>query len=153
MLALSKKGFTVTEILIVVSILIVVASLLFSAFTSFNKVAAVNASVQVVLSALEEARTNTLSSKNENVYGVHFATTSVVVFVGSTYDQADPLNEIKSLPSTVEVSSVQVLGGGVDVVFDRLRGTVGQSGTITLSSLTSDVTRVITVEVTGVAHE
>ena len=146
------QAFTLLEILIVVAIAGIIALIAFGAFTSFNRTAAVNSAVQIAISALEEARTKTLASQNQSVYGVHFDTESVTVFVGNTYDPFSPDNRVRTFPTPVTVTNISLNGGGSDVVFKRLSGVTDQFGSIDLSSASSMV-RTVTIDKTGIARE
>ena len=147
------RAFTIVELLISIAVISVLFIIIASAFSSFNRNASVVSSTQIVLSALKEARTKTLASQGESVYGVHFGAGSVTLFKGGVYNALDPENEEKKLPASTTISNTALQGGGSEVVFIRLTGATGQYGIVSVSGLSSAVTKTITIEQTGVVHE
>lgn len=143
-----KKGFTLTEILIVVAILAVIVTIVASAFSKFNNNQSLSGALGEVTSTLNEARANTLASFDNESYGVHFQTDKVVLFKGSSYSSSDPDNEDIIISSKISISNISLIGGGSDVVFKRLSGKTDQNGTITLS-LISDPTKTKTITIQG----
>lgn len=130
------RGFTLIELLVVVAILLIVASIVVSSFSRFNKITILNNSVAEVVSLLNEARSNTVASRNDERYGVHFESGRVVVFIGDVYVVGAASNEVIQLSPEINITSITLVGGGNDVVFDRLFGTTAQPGTITIASAT-----------------
>ena len=115
-----KKGFTITELVIVIAILAIIVTIVASAFSKFNNNQSLGGAVGEVTSTLNEARANTLASYNNIAYGVHFQADKVVFFKGSTYSSSDPDNEDIILSSKISVSNIALSGGGSDVIFKRL---------------------------------
>ena len=140
------------EIMIAIAILGTLAIITISAFSPFRKGTDLDTATEKTLGLLLEARARTLSSENATQYGIHFESSRIVLFTGSTYISSDPLNEETLLPSTVTVSGISLAGGGDDIVFSRLTGEITAYGTITLS-LTSDATqtRQISILSTGLS--
>ncbi len=147
------RAFTIVELLIAIAVISVLFIIIVSAFSSFNRNASVVSSTQIVLSGLGEARTKTLASQGESVYGVHFGVDSVTLFKGSVYNVSDPENEEKKLPAQTTIGNIALQGGGSDVVFIRLTGATDQYGTVSVSEPSASVTKTITIEQTGVVHE
>ena len=141
-----QKGFTLIEILIVITVLAMISTLIFASFSKFNSAQILNGTTQTVLSILDEARALTLASKNNLSYSVHFETSKVVLFKGTTYSASDTDNDVTILNNRVTVSDISLNGGGSDVLFDKLTGKTSQSGTITIT-LTSDANRFKTIKI------
>ena len=113
--------------------------------SGFRDQQALKNNTEDIISILNKARQNTLSSLNSTNYSVHFETNKVVLFVGSTYSSVNSSNEQFNLSSVVNIpiSGGINVGGGSDVVFERLTGeTIG--GTIILR-LISDSTKQKTI--------
>lgn len=128
-----ESGFTIIELLISVAILLVLASLaIFSTRTLLRQVE-IDSTGQNILSTLRLARSKTLASEGETTYGVHFEADKYVLFSGSSYDESAAGNKEYTLNDT-EVHSISLNGGPgvVDVIFDRVRGTTSQYGTVSL---------------------
>ncbi|MCH7529563.1 type II secretion system protein [Patescibacteria group bacterium] len=148
-----QRGFTLIEILVVITILVTLSAVSVTVFSKFSTSRALTGSVQTVLSILDDARTLTLASKDGYQYGVHFETTKVVLFKGTVYSSSDSDNDITVLQTTVEISNITLTGSGSDVVFSRLTGKTAQNGTVRLS-LVSDSTSssTINIQTTGIAE-
>lgn len=146
-----KSGVTFIEVVIVITIILIVSSIVVMGLSKFrNEQALKNTTVDIV-SILNKARQNTLSSINSTNYGVHFDTDKMVLFTGPAYFIGVATNEPSVFSTAVSIPTVGGLniGGGSDVVFERLTGeTVG--GTIHIE-LISDPTKqkTITIDKTG----
>lgn len=145
-----QKGFTLIELLIVVGIIGILLIITLSRIGNFGSQTDLDTTAQRVISTLERARNQTLASEGGNVYGVHFETTKYVLFKGATYDSLDTENKENDISSTT-ISNITLLpSGSVDVVFDRVRGTTSNSGSVTLQ-LVADAskTKVIVINALG----
>ncbi|MBX4181331.1 hypothetical protein KW807_00505, partial [Candidatus Parcubacteria bacterium] len=101
-----------------------------------------------VVSVLNEARSTTLSSLNASQYGVKVDPTQVTLFKGSSYSVGAPDNVLNTLDSSVGIRNISLAGGATQVVFDRLTGRTGESGTFELY-LINDPTSSSTISVSG----
>ena len=146
------KGFTLIEILVVITIAVILFAIVVSGFSGLRQSSDLTLAVDDSISFLQEARAKTLSSENNSIYGVHFETSQFVLFVGNTYNPADSSNKVRALPSTIEISSFILGGGGADVIFKRLTGETGNDGTVTFRQTSNpSVLKVIQIPPTGLA--
>lgn len=129
------RGFTLVEIIIIVAIIVILSALTFQSFSNLSEREALDKEALHVLSLLHEARSLTLSSKNATQYGVHLENSRAILFPGSSYSAGNPANKIVDLKESVTISTITLTGGGSDVIFNRLTGATGESGTTTLSLL------------------
>ncbi|CAN5190713.1 hypothetical protein BH11PAT1_BH11PAT1_3360 [soil metagenome] len=143
-----QKGFTLIELIIVISISSLLVGFTYSSFRLLNQSQALGKDANMVSTVLHEARAETLASKNGNQYGVHFETSKIVLFIGPTYNSVTSTNINFPFNTLVTISTISILGGGSEVVFDRLTGDTSKTGTITLS-LTSTPTSIRTITVSG----
>jgi type IV fimbrial biogenesis protein FimU len=143
------KGFTLLEILISMAILGIILVIMVSTFKLFANHQAINKDAENVIEALQEARALTLASQNASQYGVHFATSTVTIFTGATYNASTSTNKSVPLSSSATVLTISLVGGGNDVVFQRLTGETAQNGTIIVSSSATPQTRTVTIYKTG----
>lgn len=146
-----NKGFTLIEILMVITILGIISSIVILNLSQFRNEQLLKNTTLDVVSLLSKARQNTLSSVNSTNYGVHFDSNKAVLFTGSVYSSNNATNEPIVFSSKVIIPTPSGLniGGGSDVIFERLTGeTIG--GTIKIQ-LTSDSTKqkIITIGKTG----
>lgn len=139
------------EILIAVFVLSLLAVILSKTFTSFLSSSSLSQAVQDSLSSLEKAREETLAGKYNLSYGVHFATTSLTVFSGASYDTNAASSTVIAFPSGVSVSFISLNGGGNDVFFIPVSGETTNAGAITLSSSRDGATSTIIIYGTGIA--
>ncbi len=146
------QGFTALEILIVVSIIALVSTLIIIPFASFRNNQLLKGAAEEVVALLATARSKTLASEADSQYGVHFTPSNMVLFKGSTYNSADPTNQVVNFHNLISLSDISLTAGAVDVVFRRLTGKATVNGTLTVS-LQSDSAenRVITIYSTGLA--
>ena len=147
----SRRGLTLIEIVVVIAIVAIVATLIFGAFSRYRNSQAVDVNSRKVLTALEEARSNTLDSLEGSQYGVRFHSDKAEVFKGGTYSSANVVREYE-LDDPVVVEEISI-GGGSDVIFERLSGKAVNSGFLRLGLPGSDSTDVrIIIEATGLSY-
>lgn len=144
-----KKGYTILEILIVLSVLAVLLAVFLPSFSKIRENQVLKNAASEVFSAIDKARSQGLSSYNSSEYGVHFEDHKIVIFQGTVYSPTDSNNEKILITSPAYISSVNLTGGAVDIYFDRLSGAPSKTGTITVS--TPSASKTITVSDTGTA--
>lgn len=147
---MKQKGFTLLEIVIVISITMLMVGFTISSFRLLNQSQALSKNADTMGTILREARSMTLSSKNGTQYGVHLETNQAVIFTGAVYSSTTPSNLYYPLNSLGTISSINLTSSSTEVVFDRLTGDTPQSGTIILNLLNNpSSTRTINVSSTG----
>jgi len=150
---IKNKGITVLEILMVIAIMIILIAVIVPNLTNFRNERTLNNTTSDIISLLNEARNNTISSYNSNNYSVHFESNRVVYFTGSVFNNNDSTNKPVTLDPIVNIPAsggINLSDGTNDVIFTRLTGDVNNYGTI-IVSLTSDATKqkTITISKTG----
>ncbi len=145
-----SKGFTLLEILLGIGIILLVVVLLSSSLSNFRENNLLTEADATILGLLRDARPRTLASSGNTTYGVHFEETKAVLFKGASYNAADSSNEIYLLPGILNISLINLGGGLVEVIFQRLSGGASSFGTITIISRgDSSKNRVVTILATG----
>ncbi len=129
------------EIVGVVAIMTILMTIVLTSFSTLNKNQALDKSAKYIASIIEEARGNTLFSKNDSQYGIKFESSKVTMFKGASYSPSSPDNVVYDLNSLVTISNISLSGGGSEMVFDRLTGNTTQTGTITVSLNSSSTTK------------
>ena len=147
-----QAGFTFVEITIALGIIIVLMSVVLTVFTSFRNNESLKSDTDLVVQVLRDARNKTLASKSYTTYGVHFSTPIITIFPGTTYDSNNPSNENISLNSNKTSLTLNLNGGGSDVIFQRLTGETVQNGSITISLSGMSQTKTVTIYKTGVVE-
>lgn len=143
-----REGFTLLEFLITVSIIFILALMGIAALSNYRKSAAIGEGREKILTALASARAKTLGSEANASYGIHFEETRVVMFRGGPYLPSDPENKETILPPGVTIRAV-ALGGGADVVFERLTGKALAAGTVMLTAAGAPQDITITIYSSG----
>lgn len=145
-----RRGVTLVEILVAISIIGLISSLVLVSFSDFRARKTLDASVEGMLAAFSQAHLDTISSKNNNQYGVHIATGEVVYFIGPTYATGTATNIVFTLHPAIEILNISLNGGGSDVLYKRLSGSTDQYGTFQLRPKGRiNTTTTITVNKTG----
>lgn len=145
-----QSGIALVEILVVIAIIVLILLVVLPPFSSIKEGQVLDNAVENVISALNKARTQTLSSLESSEYGVHFESDQIVIFKGKVYSAADPDNESVEITSPATISDVTL--GGVsgpegELYFARLSGVPDKSGTVTVS--VAGNSKIITISSTG----
>lgn len=138
MLRIKNKGISIIEVLVVISILSIISAIVVPRLSGFRNQQVLKNTTEDIVSLLNEARNNTISSKDSTNYGVHFESDKVVLFRGLSFDSSTVNKEIK-LDSSVtipEEGGINLQNGGGDIIFERITGdTVNDEyGTIVIQS-------------------
>lgn len=145
----TTRGFTALELAIVIAIVAVLAAIVISSFATFRKTVAINTETEDTASFINRARANTISSKNDQQFGIHFQSDRLVMFQGTTYSAGAGTNETHLLNSSVAATTT-VEGGGVDMVFQKVTGVTTQNATTTLSVVGGAASSTIIIYPTGI---
>jgi|SRR3989344_7591645 len=143
-------GFTLIEIILVSSIFVLLAVGLLVNFSSSRTQLALDTGAEEVVTVLATARSRTVASQNEELWGVHFASDSFTLFKGPLYASDPSSYEERKIARGTTIALVSLSGGGQDVLFDRLTGTTATVGSLHLEALNNpNRTRTIYVEASG----
>jgi type II secretory pathway pseudopilin PulG len=145
---INKGGVTLVELMVVFLILFILIGIISNSFTGFRNSKVLDTTEEQVLALLSEARSDTLSAKGDDQYGVHFATDQMALYRGATYSTLDVNNKVTLLDGVIEISTITLAGGGTDVLFNRLTGSTAQSGTLVIR-VKSDTSRNRTISIAG----
>ena len=128
-------GFTSIELLVSIVIIITLAAVVVGGYFVQRKRSDLHGAFQGVVDIVRLAQNKTLASSSNSQYGVHFDASSspnkYILFKGATYSSGDSSNVSYPLPDTMEFYSIS-LGGGNDIIFDKLTGSSEQSGNLSL---------------------
>ena len=142
------KGFTLLETLVVIGVGLLICLISFSTFYNLNNNQVLDKGTADVVSLIERAHSESVSSDNFSEYGLHFTSTSTTIFQGKTYSSASTTNELHNLNPRLVVST-SLSGGVSDFYFAKTTGEPSATGTITISMLGSTSTKTITIYATG----
>jgi prepilin-type N-terminal cleavage/methylation domain-containing protein len=145
-----SRGFTIIEIVIVISILLVLVLAAVPFFQSFSVSHQMETSTQDILNTLRRAQSAAMGSKENSKFGVYLGTgsgASYTFFQGDTYAGRDTeYDEVYTLPPTISLSLN--IGGGSEIIFGKLKGVPNVTGTITLTSVDNE-TRILNINQVG----
>jgi len=148
-----RRGISLIEIIIIISIIGILSAIITPNLSRFHNQQALKNTAEDIISLLDEARGSTISSKNLTTYGVRFLSDKAILFPGLSYTESVSNKQIDfdSVVQIPETGGVNLNGGGIDIVFDRLTGDTLGYGTI-LIQLVNDATlqKVISVNKIGV---
>lgn len=147
-----STGFTLLELIIGIGILVIILAISIPSIISLQRRPLVNNTSEEVMNTLKLAQNKALSSEGNSQYGVYFNTTAdphqYILFKGSSYALRDTaFDQIYSISSETEFYAINI-GGGNEIVFDRLTGTTQNPGDISLR-LKMDNSQTKTINVDG----
>jgi len=144
-------GFSLIEILIVVSVLTILAGLIAPGFSFFKKQSSLDGATQEIIHALRLAQNKTLASEGDSNFGVYFEANKFVIFKGLTYSVSSANNEVYSLDSSLKISSINFGGAVAYVVFERLTGNTANYGSLVVEQTSSSSqNKIIYIDQSGI---
>lgn len=145
----STKGFTLIEILFVLSILGILFAIVTPQFNRMKDNQILNSTTDEVLSTINKASSQSLASFDSSAYGVAFASDRITLFKGTVYDVNAVTNEVVYLKSPAIISNIS-FGGVSSLYFNRLTGVPSANGSFSIElSSGSDAEKVISIDATG----
>ena len=149
----NQRGFSLVEIVVVLSIITIISSMVLVSLSQFRARKILDASVEMVMVVFSQAHLDTISSKDDDVYGVALRSNEAIYFKGAVYPgDSDPSNKRYVFSNVIEIANISLNGAGTIVYFKRFTGGTDQNGTfdVRLKGSTSIKTSV-TVSQVGVA--
>lgn len=145
-------GFTLIEVIIIVLILSLISAISITNFVILQEKSELDNSVQEFAGILRLAQSKTLASEDSSQYGVYLdilaSPHQYILFKGTSYALRDATyDQFYFLPKTIEFFAI-ALGGGNEIVFNRLTGSASQSGSLSLRVKT-DTSQQKTVYISG----
>ncbi|OGI66466.1 hypothetical protein A3H53_04635 [Candidatus Nomurabacteria bacterium RIFCSPLOWO2_02_FULL_40_10] len=147
-----KQGITIIETLVVIAVIAILVAVVIPQFANIRENQVLKSAVADVLSSINKARTQTLSSLNSSKYGVHFQSDKIIIFTGTGFLEESLDNETINITTPATITNVtlnNVSGTSGDIYFNRLSGSPSKTGIITIS--TTSFSKIITISGTGVA--
>jgi prepilin-type N-terminal cleavage/methylation domain-containing protein len=127
---ISKKGFTIVEMIVVIALSALIVGTTVSMFSSLSNVQSLDKDAENVGAYLLKARNQTVNAKNNAVYSVHFASTTVTLFQGASYVSGSSTNQVYSLSSKVSLVSYMFSPATTTITFQKMTGKPSATGTI-----------------------
>lgn len=149
-----SNGFTLIEILLVISLFAITSVILLVNITRPKGIADIQSTENLIYATVKEAQTLAMAGSTGD-YGVHFEQDRFVLFEGSTYSPGDTNNLETTLNTNLTIELISLpSGGGGDVVFSQISGEVqglslGESGSFVLRESNTSVTKAFTITSLG----
>lgn len=146
------RGITIVELSVVIALIGIIILIMFPQFSRMRENQVIKNATVDILSVIEKARSQTLSSLNSSEYGVRFQPDRVIIFKGKVFSESATNNETINIISPASISNITlngVSGNEMDMYFNRLSGTPSASGTVTIS--TTNIQKIVTISATGMA--
>lgn len=142
-----KRGFTLIELLLSITLIAIVSTFVFTSFVEYGNQQVFKSAVVEVVSVIKVARQKTLSAETTTQFGVYVATSSLVVFEGSSYSVSNPTNKVFPVPGMS--LDAQLSDGTKTLIFTRLTGAPSATGTINIGYSRLNSTTTITIQSAG----
>jgi prepilin-type N-terminal cleavage/methylation domain-containing protein len=121
----TQKGFTLLELIITIVLMVLISRLVFTSFSALNNRQILDKEVAQIKSYIQKARIDSLNSKDGDVHGIVFATSTVSVIselATSTLYEYVLNNRVSLATSTL---------GNSKLTFARISGLPSATGTLT----------------------
>lgn len=125
----SKRGFSILELLIVISIFIILFSISTSVYNNFKRHSNLEIATSAVVEALRFAQSNAQSGKDDSKWSVEILPDKIVIFKGNNY-----LSRNVSFDEPFIFTSGISASGLTEIIFEKLTGTTSTIGTVILTN-------------------
>jgi len=139
----SAKGFTLLEVLLSVTIISLLVGVSVPVYESFVRENDLSLTEQGIATMLQRAETYSRANNTDNVWSVEIQAAAITLFQGTSFaSRTTTYDETYPVPGSITLS------GLTEVQFAKLTALPNTTGTITLTSNTSD-TKTITLNAKG----
>jgi len=146
----TQKGFTLIEILVVITIFIILGAISIAGIRYFQSQTNLNNDAEKIIATLRLAQNKTIASESESIYGVHFENNFFVLFKGDIYNPNSPDNNMYYLSPRTEIYAINLNGQGTNIIFNRVTGNTDQYGAIKLRLISlPNQTKTISIDSIG----
>lgn len=147
------KGFSLLETLIVIAILAVLAAISSGIYWGFIKKTELDSTAKTIIFDLKNVRAKSMAGESGLKWGARFVNAVDDYYetfsTPTTYESASTTIEATVyLPSGVSFTN-PVPSSSSTIIFNKIRGTIGATTTISASSTQSDEGRIITITPIG----
>lgn len=148
-----KIGYSFIEIIIVLGILSLILLISVNVLLSFNKERTLESAAERIVSAINEAKSKTMSGEYASEYGVRFEQSRIVFFKGSVFTEPNSDNKEYKLPAEIEIYDIFLNNGGQDMFFKRFSGETEKYGSISLGFKNDhSKSKIIKIGISGITN-
>ncbi len=148
-----QEGISLIETLIAVAIGILFSMLFFVSLSSSRSRTEFNYTASQIGATLREAQTRALTQTSNATWGVHFenatATTPFFALFYGTYGTSTRVNYYAFPQSVTYATSSLALGSSTEVTFSQITGFPGSPASITIRTLSGNVSTTISINARG----
>lgn len=150
---LHLAGFTLLEIVISIGVMTLLITIGTISLMNSRNTKDLVSSAHGVVSVLRLAQSKSLAGEDASTWGVRFdqGGSQYIIFRGPTW-AGSTSTQSHILPSSIEISSMGLFGGGQEVVFKKINGETDQFGTVTLRIKSSGDTITTVIDPSGQIH-
>lgn len=139
----ARRGVTLIEIIITTTVIVALAALAIPLYANFQSESLLDTSSEDIIQTLREAQTRAMAGDGDRPWGVHFAPvggdSQYALFRGSDYANRDTDYDLVTiLADSLTLSTLDFSNGSTTVVFQKIRGTSLNFGSLTLTSTNGD---------------
>jgi prepilin-type N-terminal cleavage/methylation domain-containing protein len=139
-----ERGFTLLEMLLSIAIIVMIVGLSLPVYQSFQSRNDLDVATQSVADMLRRAQSYSRGVSGDSTWGVHMQNGSATLFKGSNYaGRATGFDETTTIPSTFSLSGI------TDVVFTKFTAAPSTTGTVTVTGVSANDTRTVTINAKG----
>ncbi len=128
----STRGFTLLEILFSIAILAIIFLITVKSFSGEVAEKELQSIADNIVAKLELARSNAITGKNGQNYGVKFGESYFTYFSGSSYISSNQINERTDIGDKFVITN-DIPGADDVIVFSKMKGDINHSGPITIT--------------------
>lgn len=144
------KGFTIVELLVTMVIFATLIGLATINLAGAKQRTSLNTSVEVLVNDLAQQQLKAMTGDTEgrsspDLYGIHFNNNKYILFHGTVFNSSDTSNFTVNLGDNITFTQ-----NFPDVIFQRVNGETGTSGSITLLDNTTKTQKSINYNRYGV---
>ncbi len=146
----SYSGFSLIEILLVISILAIISTSVFIWFSSYQRQTEIESASKMIISSLRDAQSRSISGKDFMKWGIFFDDTNnkFILFRDEGGYAGASVKEETYLSSYVEFDSNSLSDGCNEIIFEKINGATAQNCAIKIIDK-SDDSNFIGITITG----
>jgi prepilin-type N-terminal cleavage/methylation domain-containing protein len=136
-----KKGFTLIEVLLVISILGILAGLSIPFLINFKNSQDFDNTVDQMISVLRKAQEKSISAEKDSFWGVNFSQPFRYILFRENFNQNNPENEIYEFSKNINLTT-----SGQEIKFLKLSGGIEEDFIIDLTTFNKKIRIIINRE-------
>jgi Tfp pilus assembly protein FimT len=143
MSSIIRKGFTMVEMTLSVAMLTLILGMSIPMYRTFAIRNDLDIATTQIVQGLHRAQTLSEVADGDTTWGLHVSVGSILIYKGASYATRDV-----SFDEDTQIASSISLSGLTDVLFAKVTGIPGSTGTFTLTSASQE-TRNVTINQKG----